>query len=201
MPLAAIQGAKFELRRSALAQRNETAAKRGPLAAQALAAQIQNAMPEPQGLIIAGYWPLGSELDCRPAMRDLCARGGRLCLPVAGQRGDRLIFRQWTPEAQLETGPFGTSHPPATAPTIEPTIILVPLLAFDDQCRRLGYGAAYYDRTLSLIRRERSVAAIGVAFAEQQVVSVPVEPTDVVLDAVLTDQGLLYPAAPQKDRP
>jgi 5-formyltetrahydrofolate cyclo-ligase len=134
-------------------------------------------------------------------LADLYSRGGRLCLPVAGQRGDRLMFRQWAPDAQLETGPFGTSHPPPSAPAVEPAIILVPLLAFDGQCHRLGYGAAYYDRTLSLIRRERAVTAIGVAFAEQQVGAVPVEPTDAALDAVITDQGLLYPAAPQKDRP
>jgi 5-formyltetrahydrofolate cyclo-ligase len=199
MPLAAIQGAKFELRRSALAQRNETAAQRGPQAAQALAVHIRHVLPEPQGLIIAGYWPLGSELDCRPAMADVHQRGGHLCLPVAGRRGDRLIFRPWTPEAQLETGPFGTSHPPPSAPTVEPTIILVPLLAFDAQCRRLGYGAAYYDRTLSLLRRERAVTAIGIAFAEQQVAIVPVEPTDVALDVVLTDQGLRHPTALGKD--
>lgn len=191
MPLAAIQGAKFELRRSALAARNALNAERRLAAAQAIASKIEEIFTQPKGIIIAGYWPIGSELDCLPAMAKLHAHGARTCLPVAGQRGDSLLFREWQPDAVLEKGPYGTSHPPPSAATVEPTIILVPLLAFDAKCRRLGYGAGYYDRTLTMKRRERSVTAIGLAFAEQGVAHVPTEPTDATLDGILTDQGFL----------
>jgi len=190
MTLAAIQAAKIELRRSALARRNALFAARGAEAAELLVGQISKSLPVAAGRKIAGYWPIGSELDCKPALEDLHARGARLCLPVAGQRGDRLIFRAWKPSDVLETGPFGTSHPSA-AETVEPDILLVPLLAFDDAGHRLGYGAGYYDRTLAILRAAKPITAWGVAFDEQEEPSVPIDATDVKLDGLITDKRLL----------
>jgi 5-formyltetrahydrofolate cyclo-ligase len=190
MTLASTQAAKIELRRGALAKRTAVFAARGPAAAEALVAQVAAGLPGTTGKKIAGYWPIGAELDCRPALADLHARGAILCLPVAGHRGDRLVFRIWKPGAALETGPFGTFHP-AAAETIEPDILLVPLLAFDAAGHRLGYGAGYYDRTLAILRTARSVCAWGLAFDEQELPSVPTDPTDALLDGLITDKRLL----------
>ncbi|MBL8644868.1 MAG: 5-formyltetrahydrofolate cyclo-ligase [Rhodospirillaceae bacterium] len=191
MSLAAIQAAKIELRRSALAARNEVFKARGAEAATALAAKVAGIKRRAPHVIIAGYWPLGSEIDCRPALYDLHKEGWGIALPVAGARGDRLVFRQWTPGTALEAGPFGTSHPGPSAPVVEPDIILVPLLAFDLKGNRLGYGAAYYDRTLHALRAVRRIEAWGFAFDEQEVPSVPVEASDQKLDGMITDRRLL----------
>jgi 5-formyltetrahydrofolate cyclo-ligase len=191
MSLASIQAAKIELRRSALAARNEIFKARGVAAAAAIAVQVSTIKRRSADVTIAGYWPLGSEIDCRPALHDLHKEGWRLALPVAGARGDRLLFRQWVPGQILDSGPFGTSHPGPSAPVVEPDIIIVPLLAFDARGNRLGYGAAYYDRTLSALRASRRVEAWGFAFDEQQVPEVPAEATDQKLDGIITDRRML----------
>jgi 5-formyltetrahydrofolate cyclo-ligase len=189
--LASIQAAKIELRRRALAARNEVFQARGPEAAAALAVQVSKIRRRAPHVNIAGYWPLGSEIDCRPALLDLHKEGCGVALPVAGARGDRLLFRQWTPGQHLDSGPFGTSHPGPSSPVIEPDIILVPLLAFDLKGTRLGYGAGYYDRTLDALRSMRRIEAWGFAFDEQEVPDVPAEATDQKLDGVMTDRRLL----------
>jgi 5-formyltetrahydrofolate cyclo-ligase len=191
MSLAATQAAKIELRRGALATRAAVFAARGPAAAAALAKQVETMLGAVPPAIIAGYWPIGSELDCRPALARLHAAGHALALPVAGQRGDRLVFRRWAPGEPLEQGPFGTFHPLPSAAVAEADIVLVPLLAFDRRGHRLGYGAAYYDRTLNGLRAGRTITAWGLAFDEQEIDQVPAEPTDARLDGVITDKRLL----------
>jgi 5-formyltetrahydrofolate cyclo-ligase len=197
MPLASTQAAKIELRRSALAARNTVFAARGAAAGEALAAKVLQSLPSSAGKIIAGYWPIGSEIDLRPAMSGLHARGALMCMPIAGQRGDRLVFRRWAPGDRLEQGPFGTFHPSASAAALEPDVLLVPLLAFDSMGQRLGYGAGYYDRTLSTLRAAKPMSAWGIAFDEQETPHVPAEPTDAKLDGVITDKRLLLFAIPR----
>jgi len=191
MPLAAIQSAKIELRRRALATRKDVFAARGAVAAQALSANLTAKFPDVRGKIIAGYWPIGSEIDCRLGLTALHQNGAVACLPITGQRGDRLVFRRWAPDDALEQGPFGTFHPRSSAAVIEPSVLLIPLLAFDAKGQRLGYGAGYYDRTLSAMRSVKSVMAIGIAFDEQETDLIPTEPTDAALDGVVTDKRLL----------
>ena len=195
MSLASAQAAKIELRRSALASRSVVFEARGAAAAAALVTQTAKAFANVQNKIIASYWPIGAEIDCRPAMAALHARGLALCLPVAGQRGDRLIFRRWAPGQELDQGPFGTFHPQASAASAEPDILLVPLLAFDGQGNRLGYGAAFYDRTLNVLRSQGSVSAWGIGFDEQEVGQVPADPYDAKLDGMITDKRVLRFAA------
>ena len=72
-----------------------------------------------------------------------------------------------------------------------PSLLLVPLLAFDRGCRRLGYGAGFYDRTLGALRRAGVTLALGLAFSAQEVEQVPAGPGDVPLDAVVTESGVV----------
>ena len=144
-----------------------------------------------KGKIIAGYYPIGHELDCRPALAAVAAAGATLCLPVAAAHSERLIFRVWQLEGPLEAGPFGTSHPPVSAGIVEPNVLLVPLIGFDQHGNRLGYGAGYYDRTLAAIREEKTVLAIGLAFDVQEVPMVQVDMNDQPLDFVVTESRTL----------
>jgi 5-formyltetrahydrofolate cyclo-ligase len=189
---------KAEARPLALARR---AAIRAAGAGEALAAVLMAEAPAPPpGSRIAGYWPMGTEIDIRPALHAYAARGHGLALPVTPRRGERLRFRAWQVGAPLVAGPFGTRQPPPEAEEVEPDLLLVPLLAFDAAGRRLGYGAGYYDRTLAALAM---APRIGVGFAAQEVPEVPAGPDDVPLALVATERGLrrLGPSATAPDRP
>jgi 5-formyltetrahydrofolate cyclo-ligase len=141
--------------------------------------------------VVAGYWPIGAEIDVRPLLATLCASGRRCALPVIDGPGRPLLFRGWTPGDRLVSAGFGTSVPADDSPVLVPSVLLVPLLAFDSRGFRLGYGGGYYDRTIAGFRRAGLPArAIGVAFARQEIERVPVEEFDQRLDGVATEDGL-----------
>ena len=118
--------------------------------------------------------------------------GGQMALPAVAGQGMVLIFRGWRSGDPLESGPFGTAHPPARAPLVEPDTLLLPLVAFDRTGNRLGYGAGYYDRTVGALRRQRKMLVIGIAYDEQEVPEVPAAPHDQRLDGIITDRRTLW---------
>ncbi|MGZ6176305.1 MAG: 5-formyltetrahydrofolate cyclo-ligase [Candidatus Binataceae bacterium] len=179
------------MRRGMLARRRLIHSERGPASAAALRDRVLAALPQ-ASQIIAGYWPLGDELDCRPALGGLCARGCGVALPVVAGQGLVLIFRRWLEGEPMESGPFGTSHPSPRAPVVEPDTLLLPLIAFDRRGHRLGYGAGYYDRTVGALRRQRSIRTIGLAYDEQEVDMVPAAAHDQAMDGVITDRRTLW---------
>ena len=140
---------------------------------------------------VAGYWPLGSELDVRPLLLHLRSFGRLVALPVSGPRGQALTFRAWDPAVPLAAGRYGIHEPDADCPEVVPAVLLVPLLAFDRAGHRLGYGAGYYDRTLDALRAVRPVLAVGVAFAAQEVDAVPCADHDERLDWIVTERFAL----------
>ena len=133
--------------RWAAAARKAARAKRAGLANAAaparLAAVFLSGYALPKGAIIAGYWPMHEEMDPRPLMLALAARGHALALPITPQRGQPLAFRAWAPGAALRPGPMGTSEP-VDGEELRPDVLLVPLLAFYRPGRRLGYGWLLY---------------------------------------------------------
>jgi 5-formyltetrahydrofolate cyclo-ligase len=89
-------------------------------------------------------------------------------------------------------GPFGILVP-ENGEEIVPDVLIVPLAAFDDRGVRLGYGGGFYDRTLAELKARAEVHAVGFAYSAQHEVSLPYEATDVPLDAVVTEHGVLLP--------
>jgi len=140
-----------------------------------------------RGRAISGYWPIRDEIDPRSAMQVLAERGYRLALPVSLMQGEPLGFRAWVPGDPLAPDIMRIEAPLAKAPPLVPALLLVPMLAFDRACRRLGYGAGFYDRTLAGLRRAGETLAVGLAFSAQEVESVPTGPDDPVLHAVVTE--------------
>lgn len=126
-----------------------------------------------------------------PLLEALAARGHPICLPLTIGREMPLVFRSWSPGERLVPGARDIPEPPESAPVVLPEILLIPLLAFDLKGGRLGYGAGHYDRTLAQLAG-RSPIKVGVAYAGQLVDSVPMEPTDQRLDAMLTENGLAW---------
>lgn len=141
------------------------------------------------GQMVAGYSPIGTEADPQPALARLVASHG-LCLPVTHGRGVPLTFHRWTPGETLQSAGFGTAAP-VTAEAVRPDVLVVPLLAFDRQGGRLGYGAGHYDRSLAELRAQGPVAAYGFAYGAQAFDVLPQEPTDQPLDGIITEAGLL----------
>jgi 5-formyltetrahydrofolate cyclo-ligase len=138
---------------------------------------------------VAGYWPILTEADPRPAMGALAGKGCAVCLPVVVSRNTALTFRQWVPGAAMTKGAHDIEIP-ADGAAIRPAALIVPLLAFDREGWRLGYGGGFYDRTLAALR-PGGVLAVGLAYAAQEVPAVPHDVDDQPLDLVVTENEII----------
>ncbi len=185
-----IEDLKAELRKAALARRETLPAPERQAAAEAITARAFP-LPIAPGAIVSGYMPLKSELNPVPLMRKLAAAGAMLALPVVAGRGQPLIMRAYAFGQPLDSGQWGIREPKTDAPEVAPDILLVPLAAFDRAGRRIGYGAGYYDMTITRLRGMKSVVAVGLAYAAQQVPEVPTTPRDARLDLVLTERDVI----------
>ncbi|MGM4982174.1 MULTISPECIES: 5-formyltetrahydrofolate cyclo-ligase [Rhizobium] len=158
----------------------------------AMAAHGGDAIDVAPGAIVSGFLPIRSEVDIRPLMARLRERGARLCVPAILNRST-IVFRELVPGAALIATGFGTSGPGPDAAVLDPDIMLVPLSAFDSTGHRIGYGAGHYDRAITRLHQKGlNPRLIGIAFDCQEVPSVPAEPHDVRLDAILTESGLNF---------
>ncbi len=179
------------MRREVLSRRDGLGAEKRiemSIAAGELAASVIEFQP---GDVVSGFWPIRSEIDPRPLMAEIQRRGVRLCLPVVLDR-ETIIFRELVRGAPLVDAGFGTIGPGEEARVLDPTIMLVPLAAFDKDGGRLGYGAGHYDRAIDkLIAKGQRPRLIGVAFGVQKVDRVPVEKHDQLLDMIITESGII----------
>ncbi|ATF17788.1 5-formyltetrahydrofolate cyclo-ligase [Phaeobacter gallaeciensis] len=142
-----------------------------------------------RGVPLSGYMPIRTEIDPLPAMAEAAAHGP-VCVPVIQAKDTPLKFSRWQPDGALRDGPFGAKVPEVDD-YLEPEILIVPLVAFDAQGGRLGYGGGFYDRTLELLRGKRATLAIGFAFDAQEADDLPLEPTDQPLDMLITESRVL----------
>jgi 5-formyltetrahydrofolate cyclo-ligase len=187
---AETQALKANLRRDAAARRKQAHAAHRQVGL-ALMQHFKNSVDVPPGAPISGFWPMGDEIDVKPLLAQLHASGHPIGLPVVVKKGEPLIFRQWHPGLALVSGGFGTEVPPASAPELEPQVLIVPLLAFDAEGYRLGYGGGFYDRTLDKLRTGSAAdpLAVGVAFSAQHVMRVPRDDFDQPLDWIVTEKA------------
>ncbi|MEZ5818232.1 MAG: 5-formyltetrahydrofolate cyclo-ligase [Hyphomicrobiaceae bacterium] len=186
----AVVHAKRQLRDEAKKRRAELSLADRTAAAASLAAQGLGFLPpDTPAKVVSAFLAIGEEINPVPLMSRLHREGATLGLPVMVGKGLPLAFRAWSPGAPLRTVVWGIREPEETAPLVEPDVLLMPLLAFDRSGMRLGYGGGFYDRTLCDLRARRSVLAIGLAFASQEVDEVPHLDYDERLDWVLTPEG------------
>ena len=181
---------KQQRRNEAIARRDALSLEERQGAGEAIAARgLPIAMPS--GAIVSGFMPMRSEISPIPLMRKLEAAGAKLALPIVAGRGKPLIMRAWAFGDALETGVWNIPQPRANAPVVDPDILIVPLLAFDRRGQRIGYGAGYYDMTINRLRGIKAITAIGIAFAAQEIPTVPATERDARLDLVLTEREII----------
>lgn len=142
-----------------------------------------------RGAPLAGYMAMRTEIDPIAAMEEAAAHGP-VAVPVIMGAGQPLRFRQWEPQCAVTKGEFGAMIP-ENGDWIVPEIVIVPLVAFDRNGGRLGYGGGFYDRTLEQLRAARPTFAIGFAYAAQEDENLPLEPTDQPLDLIVTERGVM----------
>ena len=131
-----------------------------------------------------------SEVDVRPLLFSFKDRGARLCLPAILDK-TTIVFRELVRGAPMIDMGFGTYGPGEEAEILEPSLMLVPLAAFDRRGHRIGYGAGYYDRAIARLQASgRPPRLIGIAFDCQEVPLVPDEWHDVIIPEILTESGL-----------
>ena len=146
--------------------------------------------------IVSVFYPLRDEPDTLLLLTALADAGFATALPVVVGRGSALAFRLWRPGEPTRAGAMSIREPVEDAPIVEPNLLFVPLACFDRRGHRIGYGAGYYDRTLTHLRAMKPVHAIGVGYGICEVAAVPYETHDQTLDALVTEQETILFSEP-----
>ncbi|WP_319519321.1 5-formyltetrahydrofolate cyclo-ligase [uncultured Martelella sp.] len=180
---------KSDLRKVLLSRRDSLSEKERRKRDKRIMHELEELFTAFEGMTVAGYWPIKSEFDPRPAMREIEKAGGKLCLPAVIDR-ETIVFRAYKTGDDLVKSGFGTLAPPETAEAVDPEIILIPLVGFDGTGNRLGYGAGHYDRAVAdLAARGKRPRLIAPAYAVQEARRIPSEPHDQRLFGIVTDGG------------
>jgi len=149
-----------------------------------IAEQLDAALGAVTGKVVALYWPFRGEPDLRSWAQRVIEQGGMVALPVVVQKAAPLVFRAWKPGDKLEKGVWNIPIPAADNQVL-PDIVISPVVGFDAQKYRLGYGGGFYDRTLAALPRKPVV--IGVGYRLQQLATIYPQPFDIPMDRILTE--------------
>lgn len=191
---------KAEIRLRIRRQRRQLGLRERTHAARRLTAVLRRSRLYRHSRRIACYWAMDGEVDLSVFLQRTHQDGRAIYLPVLRQGSDRnLRFHRYHPGEHLRLNRFGIPEPvPRQSNRIacrRLDLVLVPLVAFDWQGHRLGMGAGFYDHTFAFLRqwrgRWRHPRLVGVAFSFQRITELPVEPWDVPLAGIATEQGLI----------
>jgi 5-formyltetrahydrofolate cyclo-ligase len=184
--MEALPEAKSVLRGEVLAAMKRVSAAEREAASKLACAQLRAQRIWRDARSILFYAPMAPELDVWPLLREARTAGKVTALPqYDAEEGRYVACSLQDPLTEVHTGRFGIREPVSGCPQIELNrldLVLVPGVAFDLHGRRLGRGKGHYDQLLCVVRGK----TCGVAFDEQIVREVPVEPHDVLLNCILT---------------
>ena len=144
-----------------------------------------------QDTAIGAYWPIKGEFDALPALYRWTEadEARRIGLPVMDRSTRALRFHVWYPGCEMEDDAFGIPKPKDT-PVFTPTLLLVPCVGYGPRGVRLGYGGGFYDQMLAALQPRPFT--VGLAYTHGWLPWLRQEPSDIALDAVLTDEGLVW---------
>ena len=182
---------KRALRAELIARRARLGADEREAKSRAVAERVEEVAAFREAKLVALYAGLGTEVDPAEIARRAVARGARVAFPRVVAHGDRRLAFAVCALADLVRGPLGAAQPPESAPAVDPRelgCVVMPGVAFSEDGLRLGRGGGYYDATL---RDLPGVARVGLAFDVQIVPTLPREPHDAPMDAVVTESRVL----------
>jgi 5-formyltetrahydrofolate cyclo-ligase len=149
----------------------------------AIAADLNLLIPTVPDTMVSVYWPIKAEPDLRSWMRAMSERGVRIALPVAIALGQSLVFREWRPNARMARGLWMIPYP-ADGAEVVPSVVIAPLVGFDKDCFRLGYGGGFFDRTLAGF--DATALVIGVGYPCASIPTIFPQPHDIRMDWIVT---------------
>jgi 5-formyltetrahydrofolate cyclo-ligase len=148
---------------------------------------IERAFPDLVHGVLAFCWPYKNEYDVRHLAAALRRRGATTAMPVVMAPKTPLIFREWHPGVKLADGPLGIPYP-VDSREVQPDHVLLPMLGWDADGYRLGYGGGFFDRTLAALAKRPRV--IGVAYERAYLKTIRPQPHDIPVDFVVTERGV-----------
>ncbi len=179
---------KSELRKLLRERRRDYAASLAPETRAALEGQLADALEQLlfKASIVAAYFPMKDEVSALPALERARGMGKVTALPAFAGRDSRMTFRAGEP---VDPGPWGILQPEASAPTVSPDLLLIPLIVIDGRGNRIGMGKGHYDRALPGLRAA-GATLVGVGW-DFQMVEDPLtpDPWDVPLDGFASPAG------------
>ena len=138
---------------------------------------------------IGGYYPYNYEIDDLEILDLLEKKQFNISLPII-KKNNQMNFFKWSNNDPLKVNKFGIPEP-VSSKIFYPDILLVPLVGYDDNLYRLGYGGGFYDRYIEKIEKIKKVIKIGLAFSFQKITSIPTSKYDKKLDFVITEKEIL----------
>ncbi len=153
--------------------------------------KAEGLIPNEEGVIVAGYYPLPGEIKTQFLLDRLSKKNIPLALPCITET-DALVFHCWEPGAELIQRAFGVWEPFASVPSLDPTHVFLPLLAYGEKGVRLGYGKGHYDKALAAVESKKKILKIGLAFSWLYSPDLRPESHDVLLDAVVTEKEIKW---------
>tara|TARA_Y100000996_G_scaffold379614_1_gene332999 strand:- start:122 stop:661 length:540 start_codon:yes stop_codon:yes gene_type:complete len=138
------------------------------------------------GKIVGGYYPYNYEIDAIKILDKFEKQNYQISLPKI-KKGSQMDFFVWSNKDPLSINKYGIPEP-ISDQVIKPNILLLPLVAFDNNLNRIGYGGGFYDRYLKKIKKEKKIITIGLAYSFQKVKKVPTNKYDIKLDFVITNK-------------
>tara|TARA_B100001287_G_scaffold261028_1_gene249655 strand:+ start:890 stop:1441 length:552 start_codon:yes stop_codon:yes gene_type:complete len=140
---------------------------------------------------LAFYYPINYELNILSAIIRFQMKKIKTCLPVI-EKNNNMSFKEWKIEEPLHVNRIGILEPDYKSKKMSPQMILVPLVAYDKNKNRLGYGKGYYDRFFNKFCTKENIISIGIAFSFQQTSKIPQEKHDKKLDYILTEKSIVH---------
>ena len=150
-----------------------------------IAVHLKDLIGDLEGLVVSAYWPIRGEPDLRPFMETLASAGVQTALPVAIELGRPLVFRLWKKGDRLEKGLWKIPVP-ADGAEVVPDVVTAPVVGFDRQMYRLGYGGGFFDRTLAALAKRPRV--FGVGYSSACLPTIYPQAHDIPMDFIVTER-------------
>ena len=138
------------------------------------------------GKTIGGYYPYNFEVDAIEILNKFEKENYQISLPKI-KKNFQMDFYYWSSKEPLAINKFGIPEPTSDK-ILYPEILLVPLVAFDNNLNRIGYGGGYYDRYIKKAKKIKKTLTIGLAYSFQKVKKIPINKHDIKLDFIITEK-------------